>query len=133
MICLALVWSNSAVQGVILIFFGRLPLSTADVVLVNFLGFFLSFFQNFKKIRYFFSISSKNFDMYLILGTRNGIGLMEKDGMGLKTDPSLFLFAVPCTKHILIKTTLQTRYLLLILYFTNISYLYNSVLRYFKE
>ena len=83
-------------QGVILIFFGRLPLSTADV-LVNFLGFFLSFFQNFKKIRYFFSISSKNFDMYLILGTRNGIGLMEKYGMGLNLDPLWFLFAVPCT------------------------------------
>ena len=81
-------------QGVILIFFGRLPLSTADV-LVNFLGFFLSFFQNFKKIRYFFSISSKNFDMYLILGTRNGIGLMEKDGMGLNLAPCFFCLLCP--------------------------------------
>ena len=119
-------------QGVILIFFGRLPLSTADV-LVNFLGFFLSFFQNFKKIRYFFSISSKNFDMYLILGTRNGIGLMEKDGMGLNLAPCLFLFAVPCIEHILIKTTLQIRYLLLVIHFTNSSFLYYSVLRYFEE
>ena len=81
-------------QGVILIFFGRLPLSTADV-LVNFLGFFLSFFQNFKKIRYFFSISSKNFDMYLILGTRNGIGLMGKDGMGHNPDPFCFCLLCP--------------------------------------
>ena len=96
-------------------------------------SFFSSFLQNFNKIRYFFSISSKILDMYLILGTRNGIRLKEKDGMGLNPDPSVFLFAVPCTEHILIKTTLQTRYLLLILHFTNMFYLYYSVLRYFKE
>ena len=132
MICLALVWSDSAGQGFISIFFGRLLLSSANV-LVNFLKFFSSFLQNFNKIRYFFSISSKILDMYLILGTRNGIGLMEKDGMGLNPDPSLFLFAVPCTEHILIQTTLQISYLLLIIHFSNSSFLYYSVLRYFKD